>query len=162
VLGPRAVVRPLAKALVGAGDPEATAVVADAFTRAGRRGMYDATRWLSLARSDLTPTLPRVVAPTVLTTGAHDPMWTVADARSAVGHLPHGALVVLPGDGHVGPLLRAAPEVVEVLTRLWGDPGAAVARWMHGIDHGPRPGVPREPAGAEDDPRGPAATQRPA
>jgi pimeloyl-ACP methyl ester carboxylesterase len=162
VFGPRAVVRPLAKALVGAGDREATAVVSGAFARAGRRGMYDATRWLSLARRDLIPVLPRVAAPTLLTTGTDDPMWTVADARSAVGHLPQGALVVLPGAGHVGPLLRAAPEVTEVVTALWSDPAGAVARWRHGIDRGPRPGIPAEPAGAEDDPRGSAATQRPA
>jgi pimeloyl-ACP methyl ester carboxylesterase len=162
VLGHRAVVRPLADALVGAGDPEATAVVAGAFARAGRRGMYEATRRLSLGRRDLTPVLPRVVTPTVLTTGVHDSMWTVAAARSAVGHLPHGALVVLPGDGHVGPLLRAAPEVVEVVTRLWGDPAGAVARWSHGIDRGPRTELSGQPAGAEDDPRGSAAAQRPA
>ena len=162
VFGPRAVVRPLADALVGAGDPEATAVVAGAFTRAGRRGMYDATRWLSLGRPDLTPVLPRVGTPTLLTTGTDDPMWTVADARSAAAHLPHGALVVLPGDGHVGPLLRAAPEVAEVVTRLWGDPAGAVARWRHGIDRGPRTELSGQPAGAEDDPRGSAAAQRPA
>jgi pimeloyl-ACP methyl ester carboxylesterase len=162
LFGPRVVVRPLVDALVGAGDAEATAVVADAFTRAGRRGMYDATRWLSLARLDLTPVLPRVVAPTVLTTGTDDPMWTVADARAAVGHLPHGALVVLPGSGHIGPLLRAVPDVVEVLTRLWGDPAGAVARWRHGIDRGPRPDLPAEPAGPEDDPRGAEAAERPA
>ena len=166
VFGPRVVARSLVDVLVGADtrrvDPEATAIVTDAFTRAGRRGMYDATRWLSLARRDLTPVLPRVVAPTLLTTGTDDPMWTVTDARSAVGHLRHGALVVLPGEGHIGPLLRAVPEVAEVVTRLWGDPAGAVARWMHGIDRGPRPDIPAEPTGPEDDQRGSAAAQRPA
>ena len=50
--GPRPVLRPLLDALVGnatrAEDPDGAAIVANAFTRAGHLGMYDAVRWLSL------------------------------------------------------------------------------------------------------------------
>jgi pimeloyl-ACP methyl ester carboxylesterase len=100
LLGPRA----------RAEDPQGAALVADAFRRADRRGMYRAIGWLSLARPDLTPLLDRLdTPPTLLTTGTSDPMWTTANARAAAAHLANGALVILPGAGHIGPLLQAAP-----------------------------------------------------
>jgi hypothetical protein len=38
-----------------------------------------------------------------------------------------GALVILPGAGHIGPLLHAAPAVVELVTAFWRDPDATLA-----------------------------------
>ncbi|HEX6678312.1 MAG TPA: alpha/beta fold hydrolase [Actinomycetes bacterium] len=118
LLGPRA----------RAEDPKGAALVADAFRRADRRGMHAAIGWLSLARPDLTPVLDRLGTPTLLTTGENDPMWTTANARAAAAHLANGALVILPGAGHVGPLLQAAPAVVDLVTAFWRDPAATVAR----------------------------------
>lgn len=103
-------------------DPEGFAIVADAFRRADRRGLYAATRWFSIRRRDLTPVLERLDVPVLLATNHHDPLWTVADARAAAGHLRRGGLVILPGKGHIGPLLQAAPTVVEVVTGFWRDP----------------------------------------
>jgi pimeloyl-ACP methyl ester carboxylesterase len=76
--------------------------------------LYDATRWFSINRRDLTPVLDRLGTPTLLATNHHDPLWTVADTRAAAGHLQRGGLVILPGAGHIGPLLQAAPIVVEL------------------------------------------------
>lgn len=119
LLGPRA----------RAEDPEGAALVGDAFRRADRRGMQAAIGWLSLGRPDLTPVLDRLDTPTLLTTGEHDSMWTVGSARAAAAHQANGALVVLPGAGHVGPLLQAAPAVVELVGAFWSDPTATVARY---------------------------------
>jgi pimeloyl-ACP methyl ester carboxylesterase len=131
VAGPGPVVNPLVDALLGpharADDPEAAAIVADAFRRADRRGMYAAVRWLSLRRPDLTPVLDRLGTPTMLTTGTSDPMWTTTNANAAAAHLSRGALVVLPGAGHIGPLLQAVRVVVELVTAFWQDPDASIA-----------------------------------
>ncbi len=102
--------------------------MADGFRRAERRGMFDAIRWLSLRRADLGPVLGRVEVPTLLVTNADDAMWTVAAAESAAGRLRNGALAILPGSGHIGPLLQAAPDVVALVTEFWRDPHAVVAR----------------------------------
>ena len=130
-VGPRAVSRLLVDALLGPRardeDPAGAAIVAEAFARAERRGMYDAVQWLSLARRDLTGALDVIEAPTLLTTGPDDPMWTTAEARSAAGHLRNGAMVVLPGAGHIGPLLQAAPHVARVVTEFWRDPQGFLA-----------------------------------
>ncbi len=109
-------------------DPSGAAIVADAFARADRRGMYAAIRWLSLRRPDLTPVLDRLQTPTLLTTGAHDPMWTAENARAASAHLARGALVTLPAAGHIGPLLQAPAAVVDLVMGFWADPEAALAQ----------------------------------
>ena len=54
-------------------------------------------------------------------------MWTVASARAAAAHLSRGALVILPGAGHIGPLQQAAPAVVELVTKFWQDPDSMLA-----------------------------------
>jgi pimeloyl-ACP methyl ester carboxylesterase len=132
ICGPvRPLVNPLVDALLGprarTGDPEGAAIVAGAFRRAGRPGMYAAIWWLSLGRPDLTPVLDTIGTPTLLTTGAHDPMWTSSNARAAADHLTQGALVILPGAGHIGPLLQAPSDVTELITRFWRHPAAQVA-----------------------------------
>jgi pimeloyl-ACP methyl ester carboxylesterase len=72
--------------------------------------------------------LDTIRTPTLLTTGAHDPMWTAGNARAAAGHLSHGALVILPGAGHIGPLLQAPSDVAELVTRFWRDPAAQLTQ----------------------------------
>jgi pimeloyl-ACP methyl ester carboxylesterase len=143
--GPQPVINPLVDALLGprarAEDPEGAAIVADAFRRAERRGMYAAIRWLSLHRPDLTEVLDGLGTPTLLTTGADDPMWTVANARAAAAHLSRGALVILPGAGHIGPLLQAAPAVAELVTAFWRDPDTTLAN-QRGAATSPPPAAP--------------------
>jgi pimeloyl-ACP methyl ester carboxylesterase len=101
--------------------------------------MHAAIGWLSLARSDLTPMLDRLGTPTLLTTGTNDPMWTSGDARAAAAHLANGALVILPGAGHIGPLLQAAPAVVDLVTTFWRDPAATIAHHRSATTAGSRP-----------------------
>jgi pimeloyl-ACP methyl ester carboxylesterase len=129
--GPKPVTNILVDALLGhqarTDDPSGAAIVADAFARADRRGMFAAIRWLSLRRPDLAPVLGRLQTPTLLTTGAQDPMWTVENARAAAAHLPRGALVILPAAGHIGPLLQAPEAVVDLAMQFWNDPQATVA-----------------------------------
>jgi pimeloyl-ACP methyl ester carboxylesterase len=131
VAGPRPVRRPLVDALLGpatrAEDPDGAAIVARAFTRAGRPGMYDAVRWLSLSRPDLTPVLDQLRTPTLLVTGQDDPMWTIPAARAAAAHLRHGTMTVLPGAGHIGPVLHRTPAAAELITAFWRDPDGTIA-----------------------------------
>ena len=132
IAGPvRPLVNPLVDALLGpcarTDDPEGAAIVASAFRRASRRGMYAAIRSCSLARPDLTPVLDNISTPTLFTTGAHDPMWTTSNARAAADHLTQGALVILPGAGHIGPLLQAPTDAANLVTSFWHDPAAQVA-----------------------------------
>ncbi|HEX9041078.1 MAG TPA: alpha/beta fold hydrolase [Trebonia sp.] len=132
IAGPGPVIKPLVDALLGpkarAEDPWAAAIVAGAFRRAERRGMVDAIRWLSLRRRDITPALGRLGTPTLLTTGPADPMWTAAAATAAAARLRDGALVILPGSGHIGSMLQAAPTVAGLVTAFWRDPHATIAR----------------------------------
>ena len=53
-------------------------------------------------------------------------MWTTTAARAAAAHLRTGALVILPGAGHVGPLLQAAPQVAQLVTAFWRDPQGTI------------------------------------
>lgn len=46
----------------------------------------------------------------------------IAAAQAAAAHLRNGALAILPGSGHIGPLLQAAPDVVALVTAFWRDP----------------------------------------
>ena len=132
IAGPGPVIKPLVDALLGpkarAENPGAAAIVAGAFRRAERRGMFDAIRWVSLRRRDLTPVLDRLGTPTLLATGPDDPMWTAAAATAAAARLRDGALVILPGSGHIGSMLQAAPTVAGVVTAFWRDPHATIAQ----------------------------------
>ncbi|HEX6873449.1 MAG TPA: alpha/beta fold hydrolase [Micromonosporaceae bacterium] len=131
MVGPGAVANILVDALLGpnarTGDPDGAAIVANAFRRASRRGMTQAIRSVSLDRPDLTDQLSRITAPTLLTTGHDDPMWTTSNARNAASHLANGALVFLPAAGHIGPLLQAAPDVVDLIMAFWRAPDTTVA-----------------------------------
>jgi len=54
-------------------------------------------------------------------------MWTATNARAAAAHLPYGALVILPGNGHIGPLLQAPSDVAALVTGFWHHPAAQLA-----------------------------------
>ncbi len=111
-------------------DPEAAALVGDAFRRASRRGMAGAIQSMSLHRPDLSPVLTKISAPTLICAAASDPYWNPADAARAASRLRNGAAVVLPGSGHLAPLSEAAaPAVTDLLTAFWADPDAVVARY---------------------------------
>jgi pimeloyl-ACP methyl ester carboxylesterase len=90
--------------------------------------MFDAIKWLSLNRPDLTPTLRQLTTPTLLVTNNGDPMWTVDAATTAIADHPHAGLTLTPGRGHVGPLLQAPAAVADIVLDVWCDPTAAVAR----------------------------------
>lgn len=124
-------VNPLTDALLGPGartaDPQAAALVGEAFRRASRRGMSGAIQSVSLHRPDLTPLLAKISAPTLICAAADD-TWTPADAARAASHLPNGAPVTVSGAGHVAPLFEAAPALVDLLTAFWADPAAIMAR----------------------------------
>jgi pimeloyl-ACP methyl ester carboxylesterase len=129
ILGPASVRRPLVAALIGPdADPVDAAIIYDAFTRAGRRGMFDAISWLSLDRADLTPTLRQLTTPTLLVANGNDPMWTVSAATAAIEGHPQAALALTPGSGHIGPLLQAPATIGDLVLDVWRDPSAAVSR----------------------------------
>jgi pimeloyl-ACP methyl ester carboxylesterase len=114
----RAVERGLLTPRTCANDPDAVRVVADHLRHAGRRGMWTAMQSVMLPRSDLTPALPGVAAPTLIITGDELAALTPADARAAAGRLPHGRATVIPGTRHLAPL-EAAPAVAELVTEFW-------------------------------------------
>jgi pimeloyl-ACP methyl ester carboxylesterase len=124
-------VPPLARmvtdALLGRGAAQDDVrLVADAFRRADRAGMVAALD-MSLARPDLAPRLPSVRTPTLLVAAADDPVCTPEQMRAAASRLPAGAVAVLPGGGHVGPLLAASTPLAETVTAFWRDPAGVVA-----------------------------------
>jgi pimeloyl-ACP methyl ester carboxylesterase len=125
-------VKAVSNALLGprtaASNLQDARLVGDTFRRPNRRGMYLAIRSVSLNRPDLTPVLATITAPTLLVAGTDDLMWTPIQACAAATHLPHGACAVVPGEGHVAPLLEAAPTLVELLTAFWQDPARVVTR----------------------------------
>jgi pimeloyl-ACP methyl ester carboxylesterase len=130
LVGPaRPIVKGITDALLGPhSDPADAMVVAEAFRRSHRRGMSNAISSISLRRQDLTPTLTDVQVPTLMIAGVDDKMWLPAQAESAARRLPNGASASLPGGGHVAPLLRAAPALVELLTEFWQAPATFVTR----------------------------------
>jgi pimeloyl-ACP methyl ester carboxylesterase len=89
--------------------------------------MYDAIRWLSLRRPDLTPVLDRLDTPTLLATAQDDPMWTVPAAQGAAAHLRNGTMTILPGAGHIGPMLRRTPEAADLITAFSREPDTTIA-----------------------------------
>ena len=106
-------------------DPDAAQLVEKPLQGADRRGMHLAMHSAMLDRLDLTPVLSMVTAPTLLVGAAQDPLWAIDDARSAISHLPGGRVAVLPGAGHIAPLLQAAPALADLICQFWTDPVTA-------------------------------------
>lgn len=104
-------------------SPENARLVGNAFRRGTRRGKYLAMH-LMLNRPDLTSALRTVSAPTLVVAGAEDSMWTTDQARAAAALPLRGTTRVVPGGGHVAPLLDGAPALTELLTTFWREGGA--------------------------------------
>ncbi|SNT58947.1 Pimeloyl-ACP methyl ester carboxylesterase [Asanoa hainanensis] len=117
--GPRPVAGILADVLLGKGfpDTEATATVKAAFVRADRAGMRQAIRSISLDRPDATDRLAAIKAPTLMATGADDPLCTPDDTKAWAARIPDGRDVVLSGAGHLAPLF--APRTADVIKEFW-------------------------------------------
>lgn len=131
VMGPiRPLVTAVSDALLGphsaARSPENARLVSDAFRRGTRRGKYLAMH-LMLNRPDLTAALRTVTVPTLVVAGADDSMWTPDEARAAAALPPRGIARVVPGGGHVAPLLDGASALVELITTFWREGGATAA-----------------------------------
>ncbi len=99
--------------------PADARLVRDALRRAPRPGLYLAMRSVMLNRRDLTSALAAVTAPTLVVAGADDAMWTSDQARAAAELPSRGTCCVVPGGGHVAPLLDGASALTEVLTTFW-------------------------------------------
>jgi pimeloyl-ACP methyl ester carboxylesterase len=125
LLGPvRPLVAGVEDALLGAGAPaQDTQVISAALRRADRRGMYAAMRSVMLRRPSLLPLLPALLAPTLFVGIIDDAYSSQQETREMAGLLPRGACTILPGSGHVAPLLQQAPALADVLTGFWHDPG---------------------------------------
>jgi hypothetical protein len=132
IAGSGPVVNPLLDALLGpkAAPRTPRALPSSPAPSAARSAAACSTR--SAGSACAAPTSPRCSAdpgtPTLLNTGPHDPMWTTGAARAGAAQLRDGALVILFGSGHIGPLLQAAPAVVTLVNAFWRDPQATIAR----------------------------------
>jgi pimeloyl-ACP methyl ester carboxylesterase len=104
--------------------PADARLVGDAIRRATRHGLYLAMRSVMLNRRDLTPALGAVTVPTLVVAGADDAMWTSDQARAAASLPLRGTYCVVPGGGHVAPLLEGASALTEVLTTFWRQDGS--------------------------------------
>jgi pimeloyl-ACP methyl ester carboxylesterase len=99
--------------------PADARLIGDAVRRATRKGLYLAMRSVMLNRRDLTPELGAVTVPTLVVAGADDAMWTSDQARAAASLPSRGTCGVVPGGGHVAPLLEGAVALTEALTAFW-------------------------------------------
>jgi pimeloyl-ACP methyl ester carboxylesterase len=126
LLGPaRPLVKGVEDALLGARAPaQDTRVISAALRRADRRGMYAAMRSVMLSRPSLLPFLPGLRAPTLFVGVTDDAYSSQQEALQAARLLPRGAFTILPGNGHVAPLLQQGPALADVLLRFWHDPGS--------------------------------------
>jgi pimeloyl-ACP methyl ester carboxylesterase len=124
LVGPaKFLVKGVVDALVGSDAPvEDKRVVGAAFKRATRRGMLVAMRSVMLDRPSLSATLATIGTPTLVVTIADDAYESRHEARAEAAKLSDGAFVVLPGSGHVAPLLQSPAELVQALTAFWDDP----------------------------------------
>jgi pimeloyl-ACP methyl ester carboxylesterase len=108
-------------------DPAGAEVVAAAFRRADRRGMSEAIRSVSLERPDLRPVLSRVQAPTLFVAAQDDPLWSPAQSSAAAAQVPLGRTLVVPGRGHLGPLLDSPTVLATAVTEFWREAGSATS-----------------------------------
>jgi pimeloyl-ACP methyl ester carboxylesterase len=103
-------------------SPADRAVISTALTRAPRQGMLTAMRSIMLGRPNLLPVLATVRSPTLIVAAADGPMAPPEEARAEAARLPHSGFILLPGAGHVGPLLQSSIDLSRALTTFWRDP----------------------------------------
>jgi pimeloyl-ACP methyl ester carboxylesterase len=120
-LGPvRPLVKGVEKALLGSRYlPADGKVISAPLRRAERKGMHNAMHSVMLARPDLLDVLPNVKVPTRFVAVKDDPLAPVDKAEAAAALLPHGSTTVVPGGGHVAPLLQSAPLLGSIITTFW-------------------------------------------
>ena len=120
-LGPvRPLVKGVEKALLGDGyRPEDGDMISKPLQKAERKGMHNAMHSVMLGRPDLLDLLPKIVVPTRFVAVKDDPLAPVEKAEAAARNLPRGSTTVVPGRGHVAPLLESAPELAEVIMNFW-------------------------------------------
>lgn len=115
--------KPVCTALLGPDaqttDPNACQLVANAFRRPDRKGMYLAMRSAMLRRQDLTETVRTMNTRTLIATGAGDHLWTPEQARAEAAQMPNATAATVPGAGHVAPLLQGADAVATLLAGFW-------------------------------------------
>lgn len=123
VAGPRPFIRAITAALLGPEArhvaPQAVSLVAEAFRRADRRGMYRTLMSVMLKRPDLTSTLGDIDCPALILGAVDDPAWIPAQASDAATLLNLGSSDLLPGAGRVAPLLIFPSVLAEVVTSFW-------------------------------------------
>jgi pimeloyl-ACP methyl ester carboxylesterase len=120
-LGPvKPLVKGVEKALLGAGcPPDDTRFISEPLRAAARKGMHNAMHSVMLGRPDLLHLLPKIDVPTRFVAVKDDPLAPVENAEAAARLLPHGSTSVIPGRGHVAPLLQSAPELAETIVNFW-------------------------------------------
>jgi pimeloyl-ACP methyl ester carboxylesterase len=120
-LGPvRPLVKGVEKALLGDGyPPEDGKFISEPLRMAERKGMHNAMHSVMLGRPDLLHLLPKIEVPTRFVAVKDDPLAPVKMAEAAARLLTHGGTTVVPGRGHVAPLLQSAPELAEVIVNFW-------------------------------------------
>jgi pimeloyl-ACP methyl ester carboxylesterase len=125
VLGPRRpLVKGVEKALLGPGSPPADGkVISEPLRMAERKGMHNAMHSVMLGRPDLLHLLPKIEVPTRFVAVKDDPLDPVDKAEAATRLLRHGGMTLVPGHGHVAPLLQSAPELAEVIVNFWESAG---------------------------------------
>jgi pimeloyl-ACP methyl ester carboxylesterase len=129
-LGPRsfiraAVVDAMFTPAVLAARPAVAERVTDVITNSDRKGLYLVMRSVMLGRPDLTSTLARIQAPTILGAGDDDDLWTPTAAALAASGLLNGRAATITNSRHLPPL-EAPEQVIELVMQLWADsPGIA-------------------------------------
>ncbi len=117
-IGP--LVKGVEKALLGDGySPDEGMFVSEPLRKSERKGMHNAMHSVMLDRPDLLDLLPNVEVPTQFVAVADDPLAPVEKTQAASRLLPRGSTVVIPGGGHVCPLLRSAPQLAAVIVDFW-------------------------------------------
>lgn len=113
-------VKGVEKALLGEGHgADEARFISEPLRAAQRKGMHNAMRSVMLGRPDLLHLLPDIDVPTRFVAVKDDPLAPVEKAQAASRLLPRGSTAVVPGGGHVSPLLQSAPRLAEVIVDFW-------------------------------------------
>lgn len=125
LFGPAPFRRSVSDALVGKGSattsPSAVATVQQAFGKGDTHGKYWAMQSVMLHRGDLRPVLRELPTPTLMLVGRDDPMNDVEIAEHTAHSMLNASFAVVPGAGHVAPLLTASGDVSSHILNFWQD-----------------------------------------
>lgn len=104
-----------------AAQPDLARRVMDAFSGADRSAMFTAIRSAMVHRPTFTR-LDDVVAPTLVIASRDDPIWTADMARAAAAQMPMATPAVVPGEGHIAPLLTDPDLLADLICAFWAEP----------------------------------------